>query len=185
MTYDPTKEFPFLIDNERIDNNRDKPHITIFGSYQSPYDTRLERLRDFLQSKGYKKTQLVRDVSFPVRIKELTNAQNDKRQSEYWIQNSDILLWIFFKNADNAGVSNEFGQLPHLGKDGLWQSIVFIETEDLLNPIISSMITGTLDDYQAIQQYEFLSNDDQMLHSLALGILPSYTLRFLEDLKRR
>lgn len=185
MTYDPTAEFPFLLDTEGIDKNRDKPQITIFGSYQPPYDKRLEKLRDFLQDKGYKKTQLVRGVSFPIRLEEKTKAQNDVMQSEYWIQNSDILLWIFFKNSDNAGVSNEFGQLKYLRKGDLWESVVFIESDDLENPIISNMITGILDNYDAIQEYEFLTNNDQMLYDQALGVLPSHTLKFLEDLKRR
>ncbi|GEM_PF-6174616 len=185
MTYDPTQDFPFLKDTEpRIDNYRNKVLITIFGAYEEPYHTRLIKLRDFLQ-KEYEKTNLVEDYTFPAREQQLTNAQNDKIKSQYWITNSDILIWVFFKDADNTGVGNEFGELPFLGVDRLWRSIVFLEADDIENPIISSMIKATLDTYKTIQAYPFLINDDAKLQSQSLGILPSYTLQLLQDLQYR
>lgn len=186
MTYDPTQDFPFLKDTEpRIDRYRDQAIITIFGAYQEPYDNRLEKLRDFLQTNEFKKTHLVRDYTFPERNPQLTDAQNDKLQSQYWIQNSDVLIWVFFKNSDNTGVGNEFGELPFLGIDRLWRSAVFLESDDLENPIISRMIRATLDTYKRIQAYPFHTNNDSMLQSQAVGILPSFILQLLEDLKRR
>lgn len=185
MGYDPAREFPFLLRQiPRIDENKHKLQLTLFGSYCLEPLGRLETLRDVLRAHGYRRSNLVQDYPIPTKDQKESDEEWFESRSNFWINHSDVLLFVFFMNADNAGVSSEFTQFCQ-NLDRHWRGVVFIEVDDYSNLYpISSMISGRIQRYK-IQCYQFMRNNDQLLHDMALGPLTSFMKILLNELHSR
>jgi len=185
MTNDPTVDFPFLSSFvPRIDKNRHKLILTIFGSYSKGSTERLEKICKFLQSAGYKNAKLVKDYDFPIKENNESDEEWFESKSKFWLNNSDVLFFIFFKDADNTGVGSEFTTFTS-NIDRIWRGVVFLEVKDYADSYpISAMISSKIKRFE-IQARQFKIKDDEELQNKILGTLPSFMKKLLDQISIR
>jgi hypothetical protein len=162
---------------------KDRPLLTILGSYEKKSLKRLEKLRDCLRSRGYVKSRLVTDYSFPRKTRNEDEDQYFRRKSIYWLENSDACIFIFFQNAKNDGVAFELKHACDHLESHLDTCLVAIEERGSLYS--TSLIRGTvtlLHQQQKLNRRFF--NDDVQLCRLcsaaAIGFLRKRRYYLLE-----
>jgi len=94
-------------ENANLLQLKDRLLLTIFGSYDREALKELRKLKSCLIQKGYLKSRLASDYSFPRKVKSEDKDQYFRRKSIYWLENSDACIFIFLHGVDNQGVAFE------------------------------------------------------------------------------
>lgn len=104
-------------------------NITILGAY-SPVESkkRLENLRDCLRDSGFLKAHLVEDALVPIAV---TRSLKDQDKiflvkSQYEMQNSDALIFVFGKNDISDGHKTELNYFYDFLYDKLIDKTLFL-----------------------------------------------------------
>lgn len=145
--------------------------VLILGAYfPTKYEDRLFKLKQCLYNSGYRNVHLVKD--FP----DEPSFHGDKRahivtKSKYHIKFwADVLLFVFFKDARNEGVSVEFEFACSNVFEKLSVSVVLSER----NLNLSSMIMGSVEIYETkADTFE----DELELCEKSIGYLTDFTHR--------
>jgi len=137
-----------------------KLRILILGSYDSSALKKLEMLRDFLLTKGYLQTSLVKEFKFPKKYPKESQPAYNLRKSEYWIPKADAPIFVFLPNVDNTGPAYELKHLCDKDFDMAWRSIVGISIKPA--PKISSLIHGLIQRWSEEIQQVFFNNDSEL-----------------------
>lgn len=189
MSYDPTKNFPFLRKElPRTDKYKHKLLITLFGSYRTPAaHARLKNFRDYLQNHGYKNAKLVEDWDIPDKPLNISDEEYFDLKSTYWLNNSDVLFFLFYLKTDNSGVSSEFTEHCDNCVDKLWRTVVCIEVKKFEErEPVSTRISGRLWRHgSTLKRIHFLRNKDTTLHERSFGLLSSFMNQLIKELMKR
>jgi len=134
------------------------------------YEQRLYKLKECILEKNYRNARLVKDFpnepSFNAR-KFAHVVTKSKYYIKFW---ADVLLFVFFKGANNEGVSVEFEFTCLKGLEKLGFSVVFAESG--MN--VSSMIMGGIEIHE-IKADRF--EDDLELCEKSIGYLTNFVRR--------
>lgn len=145
--------------------------VLILGAYvPKDCEQRLVKLRECLFENGYKNARLVSDFSDVPSfhgVKPAHIVTKSKYYIKFW---ADVLLFVFFKNGRNEGVSVEFEFACSKVLEKLGVSIVLTEKD--LN--LSNMILGSVE-IQEIKADSFV--DGLELCDKLLGYLTNFTHR--------
>lgn len=145
--------------------------VLILGAYvPKDCEQRLVKLKECLFENGYKNARLVRDFSDMPSFHDVKPAHivtKSKHYIKFW---ADVLLFVFFRNGRNEGVSVEFEFACSKVLEKLGVSVVLAE-KDLS---LSSMILGSVE-IQQIKADIFI--DDMELCEKLLGYLTNFTHR--------
>ena len=141
--------------------------VLILGSYNDAAIQKLEMLEDYLQTKGYAQTRIVKEFRFPPKNPLESQSAYNLRKSEYWVPKADVLIFVFLPNVDNTGPAYELKHLCDNHFDMAWRSIVGISEP---TPAISSLIYGLIDRWSGEIQQVFFSTDSK-LHEGTRGAL--------------
>lgn len=139
-----------------------KLRVLILGSYESSAIKRLESLKDFLLTKKYLQTALIKDFNQPARKNGESKKAFNLRKSEYWLPEADVPIFVFFQGADNSGVSIELKHLIDVYYDMVWRSIVATNNKPSEHPV-SSLIGGIIDRWSTEIQHVPFENDNILL----------------------
>jgi hypothetical protein len=139
-----------------------KLRVLILGSYENSAKKRLEGLKDFLLTKNYLQTALVKDFKQPIRKNNESKKLFNLRKSEYWLPEADVPIFVFFQGVDNSGVSIELKHLIDIYSDMAWRSIVAINDKPSEKPV-SSLIGGIVERWKREIQPVYFENDSILL----------------------
>lgn len=137
-----------------------KLRVLILGSYEDSALKKLEMLRDFLLTKGYIQTSLVKEFKFPKKYPGESQSAYNLRKSEYWIPKADAPIFVFFPNVDNTGPAYELKHLCDNHFDMAWRSIVGISIKPASK--ISSLIHGLIQRWSGEIQQVFFNTDNEL-----------------------
>ncbi len=116
--------------------------LVILGSYNKKALVELNKLRDCLVSKGYKKCRLVSDYTFPKKKRKETDDQYFHRKSVYWLENSDACIFVFLNSVNNDGVAFELHHTCDHLETKLETSLVAIDSRS--TRYTTSLLRGKL-----------------------------------------
>lgn len=153
---------------KEFERKKRKMKILILGPYKPPsFEDRLRSFRDCLNDKKYDNTKLVADFPDAPRLHKNWDIHFSMK-SRVFIKNwANALIFVFFKNADNSGVTSEF-EFTHLkAQEKLSVSVVFNE-KDL---DLSTLIKGPIKVHK-IYADDF--EDDMKLCEKALGYCTNF-----------
>jgi hypothetical protein len=144
---------------------RVKTKILILGSYY-PLEAKnkLKQLKDYLVSVGFENTKLVEDFKFPVETNYLDHDLKAVLNSFYNIASSDILIFLFAKEADSIGAIMEFQKCSDekfYGKKG--KTLVLMEKGFRKKQGKSNIFTGTLKMLIGDDEIKFLEFKDDKI----------------------
>lgn len=137
-----------------------KLRVLILGSYDDSALRRLEMLKDFLLTKGYLQTCLLKEFRHPTKYSDESQSAYNLRKSEYWIPKADVPTFVFFPDVDNTGVGYELKHLCDNYYDMAWRSIVGINIKPTSK--ISSLIDGLIQRWSKEIQQIFFNTDNQL-----------------------
>lgn len=100
-----------------------KIHVLILGAFRDGCIERLRSVRNALIEYGFTNSRISLDFNFPQKFERERNEAYNLRVSEYWLQRSDVQIFIFFDGTDNASIGIELSMhLYHPGNS--WSTIV-------------------------------------------------------------
>jgi len=134
---------------------KEKLFILICGPYAGSSFSRLEKLRDFLKNSGYKNSNLATDLSDPPGTEGKHGDELNYLKSIHWIKQSDVNLFVFFKDVDYNTVTIEMAEHFHGDADKIKCASFFVE--DLMR--LQTGERGLLDHYKKVR-IEFDDDDE-------------------------
>ncbi len=154
-----------------FEKKKEKIKILILGAYRpSPFKRRLQTLRDYLEKKKYRTARLAANLENETKFHENLDAHFSMK-SDFLIKNwADSLLFVFFKGADNSGVSTEFKFTCLEAREKLGVSVVFSEKD--LN--LSTQIKGPIRIHKVLAD-EF-ANDEELCEK-SIGYCTEFVYR--------
>lgn len=142
--------------------------ILVLGPYRPPdAEKRLKKFRRCLHNKKYKNAKIVADFPDEPRFHPDWDIHSSLKSQEYIRNWGDVLIFVFFRDADNQGVANEltFTCLKVLEK--VHFSVVLKEK----SIILSSLTKGPIKVHR-IKSDVF--EDDKELYEKAQGYLTEF-----------
>lgn len=166
---------------------KDRLLLTIFGSYDKNALGKLRKLKQCLVQKGYTKSRLASDYSFPRKKKSEDKDQYFRRKSIYWLENSDACIFVFLHGVNNEGVGFELKHVCDHLESKLETCLVTIEAK--CSRYSTSLIRGTVTSLVQQQKLNrrFFKNESQLCKfccSVAIGFLKKRRFYLLERNKR-
>lgn len=148
------------------DRNKKRLKILLLGAYRPKKAlSRLVQLQECMVGKGFESTKLAIDRDFDGKQYSKDLDEHFTRKSRDLIKNwADVPIFVFFQNADNAGVSSEitYASLKVLDKQSCCAAFFEKTLEDF-----STQIKGTIKITKKISWETF--TDDSDLCNLASG----------------
>ena len=176
-----SSQFPFLNPEfPRADRIKDRLQVVIFGAYKPPASmVRLVNFRNHLRTMGYTCSSIVEDFDIPKQEDGQPLSEYFLFKCQFWLENADVVLFVFFKEGRQEGVATEFTHLINYLKGRMWRAVVFTENTDL-----STMIRGRLTLFNSeIKQTDF--DGDADLYEKATGLLIDYPKKLFFDIRER
>ncbi len=146
--------------------------IIILGSYEGDNVQNLERLRDYLQRAGYTQTYLVSDHTKPKQKQGEPDEAYFLRKSYYWLEMSDVRLFVLVHGYDTTGVAMEL-QYTHDHLCNKWDTSATIISYRCRHTT-SSLLRGVL---TKMKQRFFKSEKQYTLYA------ENFCLAFVRDLE--
>ena len=148
---------------------KDDVRVLLLGSYRDGCLTRLKNIRDAIKLE-FDNVRLAIDFEYPKQgVNEIQESYN-LRASEYWLNNSDLQIFIFFKQTDNASVAIELA--THLYKFAKSSSTVVGVYENC-----PSLLAGLSKRFEPSLSY-FTHNSDEDIISYSKGTITSRLKQF-------
>jgi hypothetical protein len=163
---------------------KDRLLLTIFGSYDKNALRKLRRLKQCLVQKGYMKSRLASDYSFPRKRKSEDRDEYLRRKSIYWLENSDACIFVFLDGVNNEGVDFELKHTCDHLESKLETCLVAVETRSsrYSTSLIRGMVTSLVQ--QRKLNRRFFANESQLCKfcsSAAIGFLKKCRFYLLEQ----
>lgn len=150
----------FLRFSKLLETRKNNAKVLILGSYR---DERLRRLKTSLRAKGFDKTTLVEDWMDESKIPPESLDEHFREKSFYYIDNwAEILVFVFFAEADNISVTRELSHMIESTKEKCKCSVI-LRHEDLN---LGSIVRGDIG-VERIREYPF--KDENELHEFAFS----------------
>lgn len=147
------------------------------GSYRNGSIFRLESIRDGLIKKKINNCRLASDFEKPIKLNGEPMDIYYLRKSEYWIQNADLFLLVFFDSTDNASVGIELSIILS-NPDNAWRTNLAYQEN------VPSLVSGLGKRFQPeISLIPF--SDDSDLQRQAIGNIRRYLGRFYFEVYNR
>jgi len=138
--------------------------VLILGSYRAlkPCEIgdfcreRLRRLKAFLKARGFDNTGLVEDWIDENKIPAEVFDEHFREKSFYYIDNwAEILIFVFFKEADNISVTREWSHMIESTSEKCKCSVI-LRHEDL---DLGSLVRGDIG-VERVREYSFKDEDE-------------------------
>jgi hypothetical protein len=141
---------------------KDKLLVTIFCSYDDEALKRVNNLKEHMVKKGYLICRMVSDYSYPVKRKNENSDQYFLRKSIYWLEQSDVCIFVLFGNVENDGVVLEIKHACDHLPSKLETSLVAIESKG--SRVSTCLIRGTISNQVNLRKLtrRFFVNDVQL-----------------------
>lgn len=144
----------------------DSVRVLILGPYYKGRARRLKAIRSSLIDKGVRNCRLVLDFNTPPKVE--GEKTYDLRKSEYWINQADLLLFIFLDGKYESGVAMELKHATDTKRE--YDTIVAYPEKKAAH--ISSLIGQYVSRYDpAITQIK--SNTRREIVDKTLGVIVS------------
>ena len=155
-----------------------KIRVLLLGPYRGKFLKRMANLRTyFITEYNMGNCRIVADFNTPQKRNDETNGQYNLRKSLYWISHADILFYIYFDGADNAGVQRELGETFILLPDCAWRVIL------AYHPNVSTLVEEYHDTMREISIVPF-SNIGELKRN-GFGPIENLLRRFYYRVDRR
>ena len=150
----------FVRFGDLLEARKTNANVLILGSYR---DERLRRLKTFLRAKGFDKTKLVEHWIDENKIPPESLDAHFREKSFYYIDNwAEVLVFVFFAEADNISVTREWSHMIESTKEKCTCSVILWH-EDLN---LGSLVRGDIG-AERIRDYSF--KDENELHEVAFS----------------
>jgi hypothetical protein len=128
----------------------------ILGTFRNSCLNRLKLIRNALIDYGLTNSRISLDFDFPVQAEHERPEIYNLRASEYWLQRSDVQLFIFFKGPDNASIGIELATHLYNPRNS-WSTIVGVYED------CPSLVAGLALRFEPSLTLFSHSNDDEII----------------------
>lgn len=137
--------------------------LKVYGLGEKVCEERLKRLKAFLIAKGFENTRLVKNWMDEDNIPRDSFDEHFRGKSFHYIDKwAEILIFVFFKDADNVSVTREWGHMIESSKEKCKCSTILWHQDLDLGSIVRGDIGG-----EGIRDYSF--EDENELHEVAFS----------------
>lgn len=166
--------------NGKLEDRKRDLSILILGHYRPPKVLKkLENFRDFLQSNGYLKAKLLKDIPDDSRF----SSDDDEHfllKSKFNMQFAEIILFVFFKDGEKTGPEMELAHLCDVLRDRCWRCVLFCEKS--YKKRASAMLKGNIKITKILSR-SFRDNKEHELYDAALAALTEFSIKQYWQLK--
>lgn len=166
----PENNFPFLVSSIDFKEKKRKSIIIIFGSYDSRSINRLKKFRTRIKQE-FDSAKLVQDMKYPEQKQNQTFDSHIYQKSLYWVENAEILIWVYYIDSDKSGESMEIGAMPFLQEEYSNVIIVRETTKIDKDPPMTSLLKGLIETHREITIVDFELNKDEIMVEDVIGSL--------------
>ena len=152
--------------------------LLVLGPYKNGGARRLKKIRHLLFERNLKNSRLVLDFDTPVKT--ITERSYDLRKSEYWINQADLILLLFFSTLDSGGVTMELEYCIKTNRE----SHCIVAYKESQSSSISGMIKQKVKRYnRTITEIWFQKNSDLRTRFLGTvtGVLEEAICQSLQE----
>jgi hypothetical protein len=143
-------------------NYKSKFIITIFCPYDDISLARIRTLQTAIVNRGYTKCKIVDDYSYPKKRNNENKDQYNLRKSIYWLEQTDMCIFVMFTQARNDGVAIEIKHTCDHLNNKLGTSLIAIESKG--SRVSTSLIRGTITNQANLKRLSrcFFRSDEQL-----------------------